>query len=126
MPFQQVARFVPATVSQRVMAMAWLAGILAALGSILNSPWISSAAHAVHVAHTVLADHESPIIAVMGETGVGKSSMIRALDGRNTSGHLPDVSHNLQPCGREPVSICSLWKMSCGCCKTLLEDQLLD
>ncbi|KAK6348272.1 hypothetical protein TWF718_006079 [Orbilia javanica] len=37
----------------------------------------------------------SPIIAIMGETGAGKSSFIRALGGRDDRGAYPAVGHNL-------------------------------
>lgn len=37
----------------------------------------------------------SPIIAIMGETGAGKSSSIKALGGRDDSGAFPLVGHSL-------------------------------
>ncbi|KAK6517966.1 hypothetical protein TWF506_005133 [Arthrobotrys conoides] len=37
----------------------------------------------------------SPIIAIMGETGAGKSSFIKALGGRDDSGSFPLVGHSL-------------------------------
>ncbi|KAH7139551.1 hypothetical protein B0J11DRAFT_610906 [Dendryphion nanum] len=41
-----------------------------------------------------------PVIAVMGSTGTGKSSFIRDLLGRNSTGCLPEIGHGLQSCTR--------------------------
>ncbi|KAK6358331.1 hypothetical protein TWF730_007677 [Orbilia blumenaviensis] len=43
----------------------------------------------------------SPIIAIMGETGAGKSSFIKALGGRNSSGAFPKVGHTLNSTTKE-------------------------
>ncbi|KAF3908957.1 hypothetical protein ABW20_dc0101165 [Dactylellina cionopaga] len=52
-----------------------------------------------------IADFDSyidlPIIAVMGETGAGKSSFIKLLGGRNKSGEFPEVSDKLKSMTKE-------------------------
>lgn len=41
----------------------------------------------------------SPVIAIMGETGAGKSSFIKALGGRDDKGNEPTVGHSLNSSG---------------------------
>jgi hypothetical protein len=43
-----------------------------------------------------------PIIAIMGGTGTGKSSFIRDLGGRDSSGCLPKIGHGIQSCNIYP------------------------
>lgn len=49
-----------------------------------------------------------PIIAVMGATGTGKSSLIRDLQGRDGNGCLPKIGHGLESCKRRvyPDALC--------------------
>lgn len=112
---------VPASRTQWAMAIGQLAAILAALASLLDTSGVAGASAAKTTTLGGLAaglasvvsgaasgndvsgsggGGSPPIIAVMGETGVGKSTMIRALGATNATGHLPHVGHGLEPCTR--------------------------
>ncbi|KAK6501606.1 hypothetical protein TWF481_009441 [Arthrobotrys musiformis] len=62
--------------------------LVAVMGVIL---WILFSTAKSVVGHTP----SSPVIAIMGETGAGKSSFIKALGGRDDSGNFPIIGHNL-------------------------------
>jgi hypothetical protein len=47
-------------------------------------------------------DPTLPIFAIIGKTGVGKSSFINELEGRNASGKPPDICHGLYSCKSSP------------------------
>jgi ABC-type branched-subunit amino acid transport system ATPase component len=51
----------------------------------------------------VAFDHSLPIFAVIGRTGVGKSTFINSLGGRNNDGNDATVCHGLDSC-KLPVS----------------------
>lgn len=53
-------------------------------------------------------DMSSPVIAIMGGSGAGKSSFIRALDGRDENGTVPEIGHGLQSCGSGRIDRWSL------------------
>lgn len=46
-------------------------------------------------------DREAPIFAVIGETGVGKSSFINSLGGRSSSNDAPEICDTLDTCTNE-------------------------
>ncbi|GES66309.1 purine and uridine phosphorylase [Aspergillus terreus] len=46
-------------------------------------------------------DPTRPIFGILGKTGVGKSSFIDLLGGRNRSGHPPEICHGLESCTSE-------------------------
>ena len=54
-------------------------------------------------------DHALPIFAIVGKTGVGKSSFIDILGGRDSYGQRAGVCHGLDSCKLRP----SIWHWSC-------------
>lgn len=59
---------------------------------------------AVDLPAGLLIDHNTPVIAIMGASGSGKSSLIHALGGRDKDGLLPKIGHGLQSCMRQSPS----------------------
>ncbi|KAF3220951.1 hypothetical protein TWF106_006548 [Orbilia oligospora] len=64
-------------------------------GLILTLPGILSVISSSGTGPTTGLTPASPIVAIMGETGAGKSSFIKALGGRDDSGNFPLVGHTL-------------------------------
>ncbi|KAF3141980.1 hypothetical protein TWF569_007746 [Orbilia oligospora] len=64
-------------------------------GLILTLPGILSVISSSGTGPATGLTPASPIIAIMGETGAGKSSFIKALGGRDDSGNFPLVGHTL-------------------------------
>lgn len=50
------------------------------------------------ISPTIEVDSNYPIFAILGRTGVGKSSFIKLLGGQNEKGDTPEVGHGLEPC----------------------------
>jgi hypothetical protein len=78
-------------ISLLVPVVLWIAQIrligriLETSGAITLQPWSG-------------LDPTLPIFAIIGKTGVGKSSFINELKGRNASGKAPDICHGLDSC----------------------------
>ncbi|KAF3171363.1 hypothetical protein TWF788_009957 [Orbilia oligospora] len=64
-------------------------------GLILTLPGILSVISSSGTGPATGLTPASPIVAIMGETGAGKSSFIKALGGRDDSGNFPLVGHTL-------------------------------
>lgn len=89
------------SITKCVMALVTMLAILAIV-LVQLSVCIEPAHAAECVPSFSFSASTGPIIAVMGATGTGKSSLIRDLQGRDNKGCLPKIGHGLQSCKHYP------------------------
>jgi ABC-type glutathione transport system ATPase component len=87
----------PPAVRKQSRALAYgkyvVIGVRFAIGAVIGAGSPSN-----HLIPVVTASSTEPIIAIVGATGAGKSSLIKLLGGRNESGREPVVGHSLGSC----------------------------